>query len=234
MKLSLLLLATLVSTFAIKPETVKGKLTTGCKNHAALIENTVNIDADRYEGLWFEQLRYDDVSFEKNCYCTEANYTVNYDGSLRIENTCRNGSPSAPPNTVIGHAITPYKKHQGFLLVSFGISFIKGPYAIVDTDYDNYAIVASCPRFFGKEYVWVLTREHLPSKNYINKLKNITANMGFESYRFTNSYQNDECYTLNYNTNDDCCLDGDCCHGVEYCCDTCNGSCRCSVNGKCY
>jgi len=32
---------------------------------------------------------------------------------------------------------------------------------------------------------------------------------------------------------DDCCLNGDCCHGVEYCCDTCNGSCRCSVNGKC-
>ena len=33
---------------------------------------------------------------------------------------------------------------------------------------------------------------------------------------------------------DDCCLDGNCCHGVEYCCDTCAGSCRCSVNGKCY
>jgi len=32
---------------------------------------------------------------------------------------------------------------------------------------------------------------------------------------------------------DDCCLDGDCCHGVEYCCDPCNGSCRCSVGGKC-
>jgi hypothetical protein len=32
---------------------------------------------------------------------------------------------------------------------------------------------------------------------------------------------------------DDCCLDGNCCHGLEYCCDTCNGSCRCSVHGKC-
>lgn len=33
---------------------------------------------------------------------------------------------------------------------------------------------------------------------------------------------------------DDCCLDGNCCHGVEFCCDTCNGSCRCSVSGKCH
>ena len=32
---------------------------------------------------------------------------------------------------------------------------------------------------------------------------------------------------------DDCCLNGDCCHGVEYCCDTCAGTCTCSVNGKC-
>jgi len=34
-------------------------------------------------------------------------------------------------------------------------------------------------------------------------------------------------------TDDDCCLNGDCCHGVEFCCDTCNGSCTCSVHGKC-
>jgi hypothetical protein len=27
---------------------------------------------------------------------------------------------------------------------------------------------------------------------------------------------------------------GNCCHGVEYCCDECNGSCRCSVGGKCH
>ena len=32
---------------------------------------------------------------------------------------------------------------------------------------------------------------------------------------------------------DDCCLNGDCCHGVEFCCNTCNGTCRCSVHGKC-
>ena len=30
-----------------------------------------------------------------------------------------------------------------------------------------------------------------------------------------------------------CCWNGDCCVGVEFCCDDCNGSCTCSVNGKC-
>jgi len=32
---------------------------------------------------------------------------------------------------------------------------------------------------------------------------------------------------------EDCCLDGNCCHGLEYCCDECDGTCRCSVHGKC-
>eukprot|EP00762_Andalucia_godoyi_P008377 ANDGO_07377.mRNA.1 hypothetical protein len=32
----------------------------------------------------------------------------------------------------------------------------------------------------------------------------------------------------------DCCLDGDCCHGLEYCCTECDGKCRCSVSGKCH
>jgi hypothetical protein len=32
----------------------------------------------------------------------------------------------------------------------------------------------------------------------------------------------------------DCCLIGRCCSGVEYCCDSCAGTCRCSVHGKCH
>jgi len=30
-----------------------------------------------------------------------------------------------------------------------------------------------------------------------------------------------------------CCWNGDCCQGMQYCCDDCNGSCTCSVNGQC-
>lgn len=32
---------------------------------------------------------------------------------------------------------------------------------------------------------------------------------------------------------DDCCLNGNCCHGLEYCCNECDGTCTCSVHGKC-
>eukprot|EP01028_Stygiella_incarcerata_P000217 TRINITY_DN1029_c5_g1_i1.p1 TRINITY_DN1029_c5_g1~~TRINITY_DN1029_c5_g1_i1.p1 ORF type:complete len:133 (+),score=25.27 TRINITY_DN1029_c5_g1_i1:153-551(+) len=32
---------------------------------------------------------------------------------------------------------------------------------------------------------------------------------------------------------EDCCWEGNCCHGVEYCCNECDGTCTCSVGGKC-
>ena len=39
--------------------------------------------------------------------------------------------------------------------------------------------------------------------------------------------------SIQTSTKDDCCLEGRCCSGMEYCCNECDGSCRCSVHGKC-
>ena len=109
-------------------------------------------------------------------------------------------------------------------------------------NYDNYSIVASCTIFNQDGYVWILTREQNPNVELIETLKNKTISMGFTNTDLIQSYQGPECnekyFTLlnvnNNNSNDDCCLDGNCCHGVEYCCDECYGSCRCSVGGKCH
>jgi hypothetical protein len=40
--------------------------------------------------------------------------------------------------------------------------------------------------------------------------------------------------TVQISTKDDCCLEGRCCSGMEYCCNECDGSCTCSVHGKCH
>lgn len=40
--------------------------------------------------------------------------------------------------------------------------------------------------------------------------------------------------SIESNTKDDCCLEGRCCSGLEYCCNECDGSCTCSVHGKCH
>jgi len=63
-----------------------------------------------------------------------------------------------------------------------------------------------------------------------------TNNLGIETDCVTGTptYTKPELTVTEPDPNYDCCLNGDCCHGVEYCCDTCAGSCRCSVNGKCH
>ena len=38
---------------------------------------------------------------------------------------------------------------------------------------------------------------------------------------------------LNMTVKEDCCWNGNCCHGVEYCCNECDGTCTCSKGGKC-
>lgn len=244
MKLSLLFTITIVASFTFTPpKPSNGELTTGCHNHYALIDNTVDLVPSQYQGTWYEQIRSSKIPFEKQCYCTKANYALNDDGSIKVKNTCKTGTmKSSSISSVVGKAVIPNKSRPGYLKVSFGIPFVKAPYAVLDTDYDNYSIVASCTIFNQNGYVWVLTRQQNPDVELIETLKNKTASMGFDTTDLIYSYQGPKCneqfFTLlnvnNNYTNDDCCLDGNCCHGVEYCCDECYGSCRCSVGGKCH
>lgn len=172
---------------------VNATLTTGCHNLADVISNTVNLDPTQYDGVWFEQVRTRNSPFERRCFCSEANYTIAYDGSINVINTCRYGSSAAPISTANGKAIIPDQTHPGFLLVSFWIPFIKAPYAVVDTDYTDYAIVVSCPRFYGEGLVWILTREQQPSRKLIDGLKNKTADMGFSRANLIDTYQGTAC-----------------------------------------
>lgn len=169
-------------------------LTTGCSNFNNVLANTVKLDATRYDGLWFEQVRTRNSPFEDGCFCAEANYTISDDGNIVIDNTCRRGSSTSPVSSAIGKAIIPDDNHPGFLLVSFWIPFIKASYAVLDTDYTNYSIIASCPKYgFGSWNIWILTREQQPGTDFINSLKNKTVNMGFSSDDFFDTYQGEDC-----------------------------------------
>jgi len=168
-------------------------LTTGCQNSHDVIANTVKLEAMHYEGVWFEQARSKEFLFDNGCFCTAANYTLNDDGSVHVENSCNKGSPTGAVTNAIGRATVPDEAHPGFLLVSFGLPFVKGPYAVVDVDYSQYAIVVSCPRFFGNGLVWILTREQTPSPTLVDELMNRTASMGFARADLVKTYQGEDC-----------------------------------------
>ena len=99
-------------------------------------------DQSRYLGRWYELGRSKSIPFEKGD-CILANYSLNDDGSIRVENSqVINGVRKY----AIGKATTtsnPFK-----LLVSFSDNFIgkifKGDYQVINTDYESFSIVYSC------------------------------------------------------------------------------------------
>ena len=193
-----LFLAVTLLAFGVSPshqvDIQKAPLTTGCSDFKKYVDSTVQLDIHKYDGKWYEQVRTKHLTFEDGCYCSKANYTVIDDGSISVKNTCRRGTVLSPESGSTGRAIVPDKKHPGYLLISFGIPFLRGSYAVVDTDYTSYSIIVSCPRLgFGRWHIWILTREQQPGKELIEGLKNKTVGMGFSAEEFVTTYQGDYC-----------------------------------------
>ena len=101
-------------------------------------------DISQYLGIWYEistsPINVD--TFERNCYCTRANYTLESDGDVSVKNSCNTGSITGPLQIANGTAIIPDPSEPAKIKVSFG-----GPYApywvIINDDYQN-AVVWSC------------------------------------------------------------------------------------------
>ena len=80
------------------------------------------------------------------------------DGNLKINNTMLLEDGSS--NTAIGSAYQT-KKNPAYLRLTFFWPFY-GDYKVVETDYNDYAVVYSCSNyvFFHTDLAWILTRNN--------------------------------------------------------------------------
>lgn len=120
-------------------------------------ENMVNVtpvrslDLARYLGSWYEIARFDH-SFERGMEFTQAAYTLEEDGTVRVENT---GYKNGEFKSSLGKAKRPNPiKEPAVLRVSFFWPFFSD-YRIlmIDPEY-RYALVSSK----GPDYLWILSR----------------------------------------------------------------------------
>lgn len=137
------------------------------------LQTVEKVDINKYMGKWYEIASFPQ-SFQKGCSCTVAEYSLNDDGTVRVDNSC---NVADGKKESIGKAFVKDKKTNAKLTVQFFWPF-KGKYWIIDLADDySYAVVGHPNR----KYLWILSRT--PQMNeplYHNILKRVSAK-GFDT-----------------------------------------------------
>lgn len=134
-----------------------------------------DFELDRYMGKWYEIARLDH-SFERGLEQVTATYSVNDDGTVRVENkgfSTENGEWQ----TAIGKARFAGDISVGHLEVSFFGPFY-GPYVIFDLDDEDYqySFITS-----GQDYLWFLSRTPMVSDELKNRFLGTVKEAGYNT-----------------------------------------------------
>lgn len=130
------------------------------------------VNLTQYLGLWYQQAEIP-FFFEIGCSDSTADYSLNSDGSVKVNNTCvRDGKPVS----AIGKAV-PEDSTNSKLRVTFSETFdIGAQYWVVRLASDYSYSVVSNPTY---RYLWILYREPVMPDALYNSLIQSLASDNF-------------------------------------------------------
>jgi apolipoprotein D and lipocalin family protein len=132
-------------------------------------------DQKKYLGGWYEIARFD-YKFEKNLNNVTANYSLNNDGTIRVNNRGFNYVKKLWKQSV-GKAKSAGDPTEGKLRVSFFKPFYSAYNIIaIDSAY-KYALVAGK----SKRYLWILSRETSVPENLKDEYLNLARSIGYKT-----------------------------------------------------
>ena len=112
------------------------------------------VDLKKYAGKWYEIASYP-MSFQKDCFCVTADYTLTDKGYVKVFNSCRKGSVGGKVKSITGKAFPVKGANNVKLKVQFFWPF-KADYWVIDKAEDYSWAVVSGP---SRKYLWILCRE---------------------------------------------------------------------------
>lgn len=130
---------------------------------------------ERYLGKWYEVARKD-FRFERNLNNTTAEYSLNNDGTIKVDNKGYN-TVTGEWKQAIGKAKFVGAENTAMLKVSFFGPFYSGYNVLAIDDEYRYALVA------GKnlKYLWILSRETTIPVEIKEKYLKIAEEIGFDT-----------------------------------------------------
>ncbi len=134
-----------------------------------------SLDLDRFLGHWYEIARFDH-RFERNLEAVETDYTLQPNGSIRVENRGTHDRTGQRKRS-IGKAHTT--RTPGRLRVSF-FWFFYSDYNVLEIGdkYDWMLIGSRSPRF-----LWILSRTPLLDIETTNHILQLARNRGYATSR---------------------------------------------------
>ena len=132
-------------------------------------------DINKYLGKWYEIARMD-FRFERNLNNTTANYSLNDNGSIKVDNRGYN-YVTGEWKQAVGKAKPAGQPGEARLKVSFFGPFYSGYNVIaLDNEY-KYALVA------GKDlsYLWILSRETTVPDEVKSSYLTIARDLGYDT-----------------------------------------------------
>jgi apolipoprotein D and lipocalin family protein len=129
------------------------------------------VEISKYLGAWYEQAAIPS-HFERECENTVATYSLNKDGTIRVDNV---GYRNGVKHEIVGKAFpdpADAEHTNAKLKLEFSSIFvIEGNYWIVRLDKEYTYSVVSSPNY---NYLWILYRDHvMPEALYQAIYKNL-------------------------------------------------------------
>ena len=127
------------------------------------LKTVENLDLEKYLGRWFELARFP-VIFEKGLVACEANYSLNQDGTIRVQNTGRKGTVDGKLQVAAGKAKPAGCNSK--LNVWFYVP-IAAPYWVIDIDEDYQWALVGDP---ARDFLWILCRTPTMDEELFQKI----------------------------------------------------------------
>jgi apolipoprotein D and lipocalin family protein len=132
-------------------------------------------EIEKYLGKWYEIARLD-FKYERNLNNTTAEYSLNQNGTIKVDNRGFN-IKTGKMKQAVGKAKFSVDTHIAMLKVSFFGPFYSGYNVIaIDEEY-KYALVAGD----RLKYLWILSREKTIPDDIKNKYLKIAESKGYKT-----------------------------------------------------
>ena len=145
----------------------------GCSTVYPPLETVKSVDVKKYLGRWYEIARLPN-SFQKECDCTTADYSLIDSSTIRVTNKCNKTGVTEEAN---GKAFLVEGSNNSKLRVQFFWPF-RGDYWIIALDENYQFALVGTP---SRKYLWILSRTPKMENSTLERLIADAQSKGFDT-----------------------------------------------------